>query len=61
MAETGIQSDKSLGLGLVFGMIAAVGALVMFVESANNLLAGWGFALAVIAGSIAIASIHIFS
>ena len=61
MAETGLRSDKSLGLGLVFGMLAAVGALVMFVESADHLLAGWGFALAMLAGSVAIAAIHIFS
>ncbi|WP_136716056.1 DUF7525 family protein [Halorientalis salina] len=61
MAETGLQTDKSLGLGLVFGTIAVVGAVVMYVASADQLTAGWGFALAVIAGSIAIAAIHLFS
>ncbi len=61
MAETGLQSDKSLGLGLVFGIVAIIGALVMYIASADQLTTGWGFALAMIAGSIAIAVIHIFS
>jgi len=60
MAETGLQSDKSLGLGLVFGIVAIIGALVMFIAS-DQLTTGWGFALAMIAGSIAVAAIHIFS
>lgn len=61
MAETGLQSDKSLGLGLLFAMVALAGALVMYIGAADHLTAGWGFALAMIAGSVAVAVIHIFS
>lgn len=61
MAETGLQSDKALGLGFVFGILSVVGAVVMYVAAADQLTAGWGFALAMLAGSVAVAVIHIFS
>ena len=61
MTEAGLQTDKSLGLGLVFGIVAVLGALVMYIAAADQLTAGWGFALAMIAASIAVAVIHIFS
>ncbi|MFB6179649.1 MAG: hypothetical protein ABEI77_08000 [Halorientalis sp.] len=63
MAETGLQSDKGLGLGFVFGIVAVIGALVMFTAAGagNHLTAGWGFALAMLGGGIAVAMIHIFS
>jgi hypothetical protein len=60
MADTGLQSDKALGLGFVFGMLSVVGAAVMYIAAADQLTAGWGFALAVLAGSLAVAAIHVF-
>ncbi|SDF94680.1 DUF7525 family protein [Halorientalis regularis] len=61
MAETGLQSDKALGLGLLFGALGIAGAVVMYVAAAQQLLAGWGFALAIVFGSLAVGVIHVFS
>lgn len=61
MAETAIRSDKAVGLGLVFGALAVLGAVLMYVAAARQVLAGWGFALAVLAASLAVAAIHVFS
>lgn len=63
MAETTTQSDKALGLGLVFGLLAVVGAGGMFLygSSGAQALSGWSLALAVVAGSLAVVSIHVFS
>jgi hypothetical protein len=61
MAETGLQSDKGIGLGLLFGALGVAGAVVMYVAAEQQLLAGWGFALAVVFGSLAVAAVQIFS
>lgn len=61
MTESAAASDKAVGLGLVFGLLSIVGAVVMFVLATEQVLAGWGFALAVLAGSLAVAAIHVFS
>lgn len=60
MADTTQQSDKSIGLGLLFGIVAVVGAAVMYVGAANTQTAGLGFALAVLAASLSISVIHIY-
>lgn len=61
MAEPALQSDKAIGLGITFGLLSVVGAIVMYVAASDQVTAGWGFALAVLGGSIAISAIHIFS
>lgn len=61
MADTAIRSDKAIGLGLVFGALAVLGSVVMYVAAAQQVVAGWGFALAVLAASVAVAAIHVFS
>lgn len=61
MVATEAQSDKATGLGFVFGALAVAGAVVMYVAASQQVLAGWGFALAVLAGSLAVAAIHVFS
>jgi hypothetical protein len=60
MSETASQSDLSLGLGLFFGVLAFVGAAGMYLAYANQLIAGASFALAVTAGCLAIAAIHVY-
>jgi len=61
MTETAVGSDKAIGLGLIFGLLSIAGALVMYVAVTDQVTAGFGFALAMIAGSIAVSVIHIFS
>ncbi|WP_336002556.1 DUF7525 family protein [Halorientalis halophila] len=60
MTATGLESDKAIGLGLLFGALGVLGAVVMYVAAAQQLLAGWGFALAIVFGSLSIAAIHVF-
>lgn len=60
MAETAAGTDMSIGLGLVFGLLSAVGAVVMFVSAAEHVTAGSGFALAMLTGALAITAIHVF-
>lgn len=61
MAETASWSDKALGLGMLFGLLGVAGAVVMYVAAADQLTAGWGFALAMLFGGLSVAAIHIFS
>lgn len=70
MAETKTQSDMSLGLGALFVIIAAIAAVAVGVTAyqsalADNgdslqLLSGIALTVAFVAGSIAIAAVHIF-
>jgi len=60
MAETATESDKAIGLGLLFGLLGVAGAVVMYVAAADQVTAGFGFALAMLAGSLAVAAIHLF-
>lgn len=60
MAETATGSDKAVGLGMLFGLLGVAGAIVMYVAAADQVTAGFGFALAMLAGSLAIAAIHLF-
>lgn len=57
---TQATSDKELGYGLLFGLLAAGGALAMIV-SPVDLLAAWGFAAAVIAGCVLIVAVHAYA
>jgi len=60
MADTAIQSDKAIGLGVLFGALGVAGALVMYVAASQQITAGWGFALAVLFGSLAVTAMHVF-
>lgn len=58
MADT--ASDKGIGLGLVFGLLAVAGALVMLVVP-GGLAAAWGYAAAVVAASLLIPTVHAYA
>lgn len=60
MARTEVTSDKGLGFGLLFGLLAVGGALGM-VAVPGGLVAAWGFAAAVVAGSVLIVAVHAYS
>lgn len=53
------ETDRGLGLGLLFGGLAVVGALVMM-ATAPDQTAAWGFAGAVAFGCLAVVAIHVF-
>lgn len=52
-------SDTGLGMALGAVILAAVGAGAMAVGAAAS-LAGWGFAIAMVAGAIGIWAVHAF-
>jgi hypothetical protein len=56
------STDKELGLGLLFGVVALVGALLMYVAAVGHdqVLSGWGFAAAMVAGGLAVLAIHLY-
>jgi hypothetical protein len=59
--EGSVGSDKGLGFGLLFGVLGAVGAGVMLVAALDGMqvLSGWGFAAAMVAGALAVAALHL--
>ncbi|WP_174182915.1 DUF7525 family protein [Halococcoides cellulosivorans] len=52
------QTDRPVGIALAGLAVAALGAGVMAVAAADNLIAGGGFALAVAAGVAAIVAVQ---
>lgn len=60
MTEAAAGSDMSIGLGLAFAVLAVVGALGMLVGYHDQIVAGWSFALAMTAGVLSIAGIHLY-
>ena len=60
MTETASRSDKGVGLGILFGLLGVGGAVGMLVFASDHLIAGWSFALAMVAGALAIAAIHLY-
>lgn len=59
--ETAPASDKGLGLGLVFGVVGLLAALVMYAAGLAHaqLVSGWAFAAAMLAGSVLVAAVHL--
>ena len=57
MSETKAATDKGIGFATLFTLLAIGGAAAML---AGGDIAGWGFAAAVAAGSIAIAATHLY-
>jgi len=60
MSEVTAGSDMGIGLGLAFGVLAVAGAVGMLVAYSDHIVAGWSFALAMVAGICSIAGIHLY-
>lgn len=59
MERTAAVSDRGIGLGLLFGLVAVGGALVAFVLPGGPASA-WGFAAAMVAGMLSVFAIHAY-
>lgn len=59
MERTVAASDKRIGFGLLFGLLAAGGALVTFVLP-GGIAGAWGFATAVAAAMLAVVALHVY-
>lgn len=61
MAATS-ESDRDVGLGVLFGFLGILGALGMYVGAVvhNQLVAAWGFAFAMTAGALVVTVLHVY-
>lgn len=58
--EGTIESDKGIGLGVVFALMAGVGALGMLVVP-GQVGTAWAFALAMVAAALSVVAIQAYS
>lgn len=61
MTDTAQATDEQMGFTVIFGILALVGALLMYfgaLEGGLALSAGWGFAAAVLFGTAVVVAIH---
>ncbi|SHG84430.1 DUF7525 family protein [Halobaculum gomorrense] len=54
-----LESDKAVGLSLVFGALAVVGAGFML-AGATQIVMAWGFALAMAAAILSVVAVQAF-
>lgn len=57
---TQVTSDKGLGLGLLFGLLAAGGTVAMFAVP-GGLVGAWGFAAAMTAAMLLVLAVHAYA
>jgi type II secretory pathway pseudopilin PulG len=57
--EQTLESDKGLGLGVVFALVALVGALAMLFAP-GQIGKAWGFAAAMVAAALAVVAIQAY-
>lgn len=57
--EHAVESDKGIGLGIAFGLLAVVGTLAMLAGPAQ-IVRAWGFAAAMIAGILAVVALQVY-
>ncbi|WP_049925726.1 DUF7525 family protein [Halopiger goleimassiliensis] len=57
--QTESSTDMGVGLALVLGAVAVIGAGLMFV-GAPDLTAAWGFGAAVLFSCLAVVAIHLY-
>jgi hypothetical protein len=59
--ETADSTDKGVGLPVLFTVVAVLGAvgLAAFGLTGDQAASGWSFAVAMAAGSLAVASYHL--
>lgn len=53
------QSDRGIGVTLILSAVTVGGAVLMYATPESQ-LAGWGFALAMVAGSLAVAAASVY-
>jgi hypothetical protein len=59
MATESAASEKRMGTAVLLSLVAVGGALLMYLEGGEP-LAGWGFAVAMVAASLAVAAVQLW-
>jgi len=58
--ETGsVDSDKAIGISMAFGVLAVLGALLMFGGS-TQLMQAWGFGIAMLTAALCVVVIQLY-
>jgi hypothetical protein len=58
--ETGsVDSDKAIGISMAFGILAVLGALLMF-GGDTQLMRAWGFAAAMITAALSVVAVQLY-
>ena len=59
---TSVTTDEAVGVPLALGTIAVLGAVGMavFGLSGDQAASGWSFAVALAAGTMAVAAVHVY-
>ena len=61
MTETAQVTDEQIGYTAIFGLLAIAGAVAMYLgEEVMEPHAGWGFAAAIVFGTLLIVAIHVY-
>jgi hypothetical protein len=62
MGTAAASSDKGIGLTILLSIVALLGVVGMFIAglTGDQVVAAVGFAVAVIAGSLAVSATHLF-
>ncbi|WP_224269270.1 DUF7525 family protein [Haloprofundus salinisoli] len=60
MATQTTRTDMGIGIAMLFSMLTLVGAAVML-AGPNQFTQAWGFAGAMVAASLAVAAVHVYS
>jgi hypothetical protein len=59
MATESMGSEKAIGTGILLSLLAVGGAVIMYLD-AGDPLAGWGFAVAMLAASLAVMAVQLW-
>ena len=58
--ETGsVDSDKAIGISMAFGLLAVLGALLMF-GGPTKLMQAWGFGIAMLTAALCVVVIQLY-
>ena len=60
MSEMAERSDMGIGLALFFGVLSVLAAAAMAGTVHTQVVAAWSFAVAMIAGTLAVSALHLF-
>ncbi|PSP86891.1 hypothetical protein BRC90_11755 [Halobacteriales archaeon QS_4_69_34] len=58
MTADSTSTDRGVGVAVLFALLGLAGALVMYVAP-TQVVAGWAFAAAMVAGTVLVAAIHV--
>jgi hypothetical protein len=58
MATDSASTDRGVGVAVLFALLGLAGALAMYVAP-TQVVSGWAFAAAMVAGTVLVAAIHL--